>query len=72
MSSRLGEILVKDSLISTDQLKQALDHQKKNGGRLGTCLVKLGLVSDDDITAVSRANTVCPRSILNSTKWIQR
>jgi type IV pilus assembly protein PilB len=52
MSSRLGEILIKDSLISTDQLKQALDYQKKNGGRLGTCLVKLGLVNDDDITAV--------------------
>ncbi|MDR3721753.1 MAG: type IV-A pilus assembly ATPase PilB [Candidatus Acidoferrales bacterium] len=52
MSSRLGEILVKDNLISADQLKQALEHQKKNGGRLGTCLVKLGLVSDDDITAV--------------------
>ncbi len=52
MSSRLGEILLKDSLISPDQLKQALDYQKKHGGRLGTCLVKLGLVSDDDITAV--------------------
>jgi len=52
MSSRLGEILVKDSLISADQLKQALDYQKKNGGRLGTCLVNIGLVSDDDITAV--------------------
>src|ERR1700744_3154861 len=52
MSSRLGEILVKDTLISPDQLKQALEHQRKNGGRLGTCLVKLGLVSDDDITAV--------------------
>src|SRR5580658_4816537 len=52
MSSRLGEILVKDSLITADQLKQALEHQKKSGGRLGTCLVKLGLVSDDDITAV--------------------
>src|ERR1700720_3522940 len=52
MSSRLGEILVKDSLISADQLKQALEHQKKNGGRLGTCLVKMGIVSDEDITAV--------------------
>ncbi len=52
MSSRLGEILVKDSLISQDQLKHALDYQKKNGGRLGTCLVKMGLVSDEDITAV--------------------
>jgi type IV pilus assembly protein PilB len=52
MSTRLGEILIKDSLISADQLKQALEYQKKNGGRLGTCLVKLGLVGDDDITAV--------------------
>ena len=52
MSSRLGEILVKDSLISADQLKQALEYQKKSGGRLGSCLVKLGLVSDEDITAV--------------------
>jgi hypothetical protein len=32
MSSRLGEILVKDSLISADQLKQALEHQKKMVG----------------------------------------
>src|ERR1700736_3981157 len=52
MSSRLGEILVKDSLISADQLKQALEYQKKNGGRLGTWLVKLGLVREQDITAV--------------------
>src|SRR5579875_712871 len=52
MSSRLGEILVRDSLISAEQLKQALDYQKREGGRLGTCLVKLGLVSDEDITAV--------------------
>src|ERR1700675_4842632 len=52
MSSRLGEILVKDSLISSDQLKQALEYQKKNGGRLRTCLVKMGIVSDEDITAV--------------------
>jgi len=52
MSSRLGEILVKESLITNDQLKQALDYQKKNGGRLGTCLVKMGLIADDEITAV--------------------
>jgi len=52
MSSRLGEILVKEALINADQLKQALDYQKKNGGRLGTCLVKMGLIADDEITAV--------------------
>src|SRR4029077_14645473 len=52
MSSRLGELLVQESIISAAQLKQALEHQKQHGGRLGTCLVNLGLVSDEDITAV--------------------
>jgi type IV pilus assembly protein PilB len=52
MSSRLGELLVKESIISAAQLKQALEHQKQHGGRLGTCLVNMGLVSDEDITAV--------------------
>ena len=52
MSARLGEILVKEKLLSQEQLKQALDHQKKNGGRLGQALVKLGFISDDEITGV--------------------
>ena len=50
MSSRLGEILVKENLITADQLKQAMAHQRQNGGRLGTALMKLGFVSDDEIT----------------------
>src|SRR3989475_13312019 len=52
MSARLGEILIKESLITSDQLRQALEHQKANGGRLGTCLMKLGFISDDEITGV--------------------
>ena len=52
MSARLGEILVKEKLVSQDQLKQALTHQKQNGGRLGAALVKLGFISDDEITGV--------------------
>jgi len=52
MSARLGELLVKEKLISQDQLKQALDFQKHHGGRLGTALVKMGLVTDDEVTAV--------------------
>src|SRR5271163_3423327 len=52
MSSRLGEILIKESLITSDQLRQALDYQKTNGGRLGACLMKLGLITEDDITGV--------------------
>ncbi len=52
MSGKLGEILIKENLISAEQLKQALDHQKANGGRLGNSLVKLGFLSDDEVTAV--------------------
>ncbi len=52
MSARLGEILVKENLVSQDQLKKALEHQKQNGGRLGAILVKLGIVTDDEVTAV--------------------
>jgi type IV pilus assembly protein PilB len=52
MASRLGEILIKENLITADQLKQALEYQKKNNGRLGACLMKLGFVRDDEITQV--------------------
>ena len=52
MSAKLGEILVRENLISAQHLREALDYQREHGGRLGYNLVKLGLVSDDMITAV--------------------
>jgi len=52
MSAKLGEILVRENLLSAQQLRDALDYQRVHGGRLGYNLVKLGLVSDDMITAV--------------------
>src|SRR5262250_1524022 len=52
MSAKLGEILVRENLISPQNLSEALDYQREHGGRLGFNLVKLGLVSDDMITAV--------------------
>ena len=52
MSAKLGEILVRENLISSQQLREALDYQRTNGGRLGSSLVRLGIVSDDVITAV--------------------
>jgi len=52
MSAKLGEILVRENLISPQHLLQALDYQREHGGRLGFNLVKLGLVSDETITAI--------------------
>src|SRR5262249_32831815 len=52
MSVRLGEILVKEALITQDQLQKALEFQRSNGGKLGSCLTKMGFIPDDDITGV--------------------
>src|SRR4029077_7517456 len=50
MSVRLGELLTKASLITQDQLKEALRVQKETSGKLGETLIKLGFVSEEDIT----------------------
>ena len=50
MSVRLGELLTKASLITQDQLKEALRVQKETGGKLGETLIKLNFVSEEDIT----------------------
>ncbi len=52
MSAKLGEILVRENLLTPQQLREALEFQREHGGRLGFNLVKMGLVSDDMITAV--------------------
>lgn len=52
MSAKLGEILVRENLITSQQLREALEYQRSSGGRLGSNLVKLGVISDDVITAV--------------------
>jgi type IV pilus assembly protein PilB len=50
MSVRLGELLTKAGLITSDQLKEALRVQKESGGKLGETLIKLTFVSEEDIT----------------------
>jgi type IV pilus assembly protein PilB len=49
-SDRLGEILLREGLITQDQLKKALLEQKNTGMRLGYTLVKLGLVEETEIS----------------------
>jgi type IV pilus assembly protein PilB len=47
---KLGDILVRDGLITADQLKRALAEQRNSGMRLGYTLVKLGFVEETEIT----------------------
>ncbi len=46
---RLGEVLTQQKLISQEQLKFALDEQKRTGRKLGRVLMENGLVTEDDI-----------------------
>jgi type IV pilus assembly protein PilB len=48
---RLGDMLVKAGLITREQLEKALQQQQSGGGRVGTNLVKLGFIGEDDITS---------------------
>jgi type IV pilus assembly protein PilB len=47
---RLGELLVREGLVTREQLARALAEQQQAGGRLGYCLVKLGLVPEIELT----------------------
>ena len=52
MAVRIGELLLKEKRITPDQLQEALNYQKANGGKLGFNLAKLGFVKDEELTAL--------------------
>jgi type IV pilus assembly protein PilB len=52
MNSRIGDLLVKTGLISNEQLDKAAEANKAGGGFIGTHLVKLGFISEDDLVQV--------------------
>jgi type IV pilus assembly protein PilB len=51
MPTRLGQLLITSNIITEGQLKEALDLQRREGGRIGTNLVKLGYVTEDKLVA---------------------
>ncbi len=55
MASNLGELLLREKILSADQLRSALEFQKKNSLPVGTSLVQLGYLTEEDIAqALSR------------------
>lgn len=51
MAERIGEQLLREGLITSKQLLEALDEQKRSGGRLGYNLTRLGYLKEKDLTA---------------------
>src|SRR6187402_2912005 len=48
--SRIGELLVREKMLSLQQLQQAQDEAKRTGKRLGATLARLGYVRDQELT----------------------
>ncbi|MFO7892117.1 MAG: type IV-A pilus assembly ATPase PilB [Longimicrobiales bacterium] len=49
-TDRLGTILLREGLITQDQLDGALKDSRSNGTRLGYSLIKLGFIQEEDLT----------------------
>lgn len=47
---KLGELLVKEGLITREHLRLALERQVIFGGRIGTNIVELGILTEDEFT----------------------
>ena len=52
MATQIGKLLIEENLLTAEQLETALRYQGQNGGRLGSILIHLGYVDDDDITLI--------------------
>jgi hypothetical protein len=51
MALKLGEALAKESHITPEQLKLALERQVIFGGRIGTNIVELGILAEKELVA---------------------
>jgi type IV pilus assembly protein PilB len=49
-SERLGDLLVREGLITREQLDKALQEQRQSGTRVGYNLVKLGFIQETELT----------------------
>jgi len=49
---KLGELLIKEGLLTDAELEKAINFQRQEGGRLGEIIVKLGLIKEDEIVRV--------------------
>ncbi|MFW6140083.1 MAG: type IV-A pilus assembly ATPase PilB [Acidobacteriota bacterium] len=55
MGSNLGELLLKEKLLNSEQLKSVEDYQKQNDVAMGSAIISLGLVSEEEMAqALSR------------------
>ena len=52
MAYKLGELLIKKNLLTQTQLEEALQAQVIFGGKLGTVLIEMGLITEEILAAI--------------------
>ena len=50
MNERIGELLVKENLLSAEQLRKAREETKREGGRLGAQITRLGFLQESELS----------------------
>jgi hypothetical protein len=52
LQRRLGDYLISEGKLSPDQLDEAIEYQCIYGGRLGTSLIELGLINEEQLAQI--------------------
>jgi type IV pilus assembly protein PilB len=72
IQDRLGELFVREGLITQDQLREGLREARQSGTRIGFALVKLGFVEEDDLTRALAKQFRVPAVDLDKVKVEER
>ncbi len=51
VKKRLGEILIENGVLTPENLEEALNHQKREGGLIGQILIRMGYISEENLIA---------------------
>ncbi|HBN07898.1 MAG TPA: hypothetical protein DD435_04355 [Cyanobacteria bacterium UBA8530] len=67
---RLGDLLLKSKRINQGQLGRALEVQKQTNEKIGAVLVRFGLISENELTAVLTWQEDCSKSAPHAVKLL--
>jgi len=71
-TDRIGELLVREGLITQEQLSRALADARQNNTRVGFSLIKLGFIAEEDLTRMLARQYRVPAIDLNRVQLDQK
>ena len=60
---RLGDILVASGAVTEAQIEEALERQRREGGRLGENLIEMGLLSEEQMSFILQTKPDAPKTL---------